>query len=69
MHHARLEKSPRLQRVKAVLNRHKRPLTTMEIIEKAKVVAVNSAISELRQNGMVIDCWRSGDLWFYQEVR
>jgi hypothetical protein len=69
MHHARLEKSARLQRVKAVLSRHKHPLTTMDIIEKAEVCAVNSIISELRENGMKIKCWRSGPAWYYQMER
>ena len=68
MHHANLNKSARLQRVAKVLKQHKRPLSTMEIIEKAKVCAVNSIISELRENGMKIDCQRSGDAWYYREV-
>jgi hypothetical protein len=40
----------------------------MDIIEKAKVCAVNSIISELRENGMKIDCQRNGGAWYYQEV-
>ena len=61
MHHAKLKKSARLQRVAKLLKAHKRPLSTMDIIEKAKVCAVNSIISELRENGMKIDCQRKGD--------
>lgn len=69
MHHAKLENSPRLQRVARILHRHKRPLSTMEIIAKAGVCAVNSAIAELRANGIQIKCWRSGGVWYYKEIK
>lgn len=68
MHHAKLDKSARLQRVAKVLKQHKRPLSTMDIIKKANVCAVNSIIAELRANGMNIDCQRNGDAWYYHEV-
>lgn len=55
MHHATL-KSDRLRRVLKALR--KRPMTTRELIQTAKVCAVNSIISELRANGKEIDCWR-----------
>lgn len=54
MHSAKLEKSNRLQRVYEVLQRG--PKTTLEIIQQAGVCAVNSIISELRDNGIDIDC-------------
>jgi hypothetical protein len=40
--------------------------TTLEIIQKAGVCAVNSIISELRMNGYSIDCQRRADKWFYR---
>jgi hypothetical protein len=64
MRYAKLENSPRLQRVLRVLKKHKR-LTTLDIIKKAQVCAVNSAIAELRENGFTIDCTRKGDIWSY----
>jgi hypothetical protein len=65
MNAAKLTKSQRLQRVRNVLQdglKH----TTRDLIRRAHCCAVNSIISELRQNGMVIDCRRVGDRWFYQ---
>ena len=64
MNSARLSKSKRLQRVAKLLKTGK-PYSTMQIINKARVCAVNSIISELRQNGMNILCIRSGDVWRY----
>lgn len=55
MHAAKLETSPRLQRVLAVL-RPGKALTTREIVIQAGVCAVNSCISELRMNGYSIEC-------------
>lgn len=69
MRHAKLDKSPRLQRLAAVLRSHRKPLSTMELITKSNVAAISAAISELRENGMDIKCWRSGDVWWYQEVK
>ena len=65
---ARLDKSKRLKRVLSALKRYSK-LSTMQIIEKANVCAVNSIISELRQNGFDITCHRSGDAWFYRLVK
>jgi len=42
-------------------NRH----TTRDIIRKARVCAVNSIISEIRDNGFKVECVRQGDKWFY----
>jgi hypothetical protein len=66
MHAARVENSLRLQRVEKLLSTGKK-YTTLDIIKKAKVCAVNSIISELRWNGMDIKCKREGNLWFYWE--
>ena len=55
IHYARLESSKRLQRLKEFLS-DGRPHTTLEIISGAKVCAVNTAISELRRNGVLVDC-------------
>lgn len=64
MHSATIEKSPRLQRVLAVLLDNKKH-TTRDIIRKASVCAVNSCVSELRANGISIECERTGNLWRY----
>jgi hypothetical protein len=55
IHAARLESSPRLQRVLSALREHGK-LTTLEIIQLAGVCAVNSIISELRRNNIGISC-------------
>lgn len=59
MHYARLEKSPRLQRLLAVLQNgywH----STRELILRANICAVNSTIAELRANGFEIECRQVG---------
>ncbi len=65
MKHARLETSPRLQRVARLLEGG-REYSTAEIVSHAQVCAVNSAIAELRENGLDIACRRQGNLWFYR---
>jgi predicted transcriptional regulator len=65
MNAANLTKSDRLQRVFKLLSGGGE-YTTLEIIQKAGVCAVNSIISELRQNGYQIDCQRRNDKWFYR---
>ena len=71
MHAARIERSARLQRVLAVLEAggwH----STMDIVREAGVCAVNSAIAELRANGLAIECRQSneplfgGRAWLYR---
>lgn len=47
--------SPRLQRVLALLS-DGRPHTTRDIVRKARVMAVNACISELRFHGAEIAC-------------
>ena len=54
MHAARIERSPRLQRVHALLSDGQEH-STMEIIAEAKVAAVNSCVAELRENGCYIE--------------
>lgn len=64
MHSAKLENSNRLQRVLRVLETGGR-FTTRDIMQLAFVCAVNSCISELRDNGIKIDCKREGSNWSY----
>lgn len=65
MNHANIESSDRLQRVAQVLAQGGE-FSTLEIIKKANVCAVNSIVSELRQNGYDISCERRGEKWFYR---
>jgi predicted transcriptional regulator len=65
MNAANIEKSDRLQRVLTLLKRGGE-YTTLEIIQNAGVCAVNSIISELRQNGYQINCQRRADKWLYR---
>jgi len=65
MHFARIEASPRLQRVAALLADGKER-STLDIAIGAKVCAVNSTIAELRANGLDIACRRQGDRWLYR---
>ena len=65
MNAANLGKSERLQRVFKLLSKGGE-YTTLEIIQKAGVCAVNSIISELRANGYDIDCERRNNKWFYR---
>ena len=65
MNAANLEKSDRLKRV-ADLLKSGRPYSTMEIIHKAQVCAVNSIVAELRENGFDIVCNRLGNVWMYR---
>lgn len=65
MHAARLTASPRLRRVADVLA-DGLPHSTLAIVERAQVCAVNSAVAELRENGLSIRCWREGEIWYYQ---
>jgi hypothetical protein len=62
---ARLETSPRLQRVAALLS-DGREYSTLDIVIGASVCAVNSCIAELRANGFRIACRRVGDVWYYR---
>ena len=55
MHAARIDDSPRLQKVRDFLRR-RRSATTREISNSCDVYAVNSIVAELRANGFTIDC-------------
>ena len=55
LRYAKVEKSPRLQRVLELL-RDGHPHTTREIIYTADVCAVNTCVAELRANGYEIRC-------------
>ncbi len=73
MNAANLHTSDRLQRVLAVLRSgEKDAYTTMDIVRLAAVCAVNSVISELRANGIAIDCRRAKKhdpaVWQYRLV-
>ena len=65
MNAASIESSDRLNRVLDLLSQGGE-CTTLDIIIKANVCAVNSIISELRQNGFDIACQRRGEKWFYK---
>jgi hypothetical protein len=64
MNSARLENSDRLTRVLKLLQVGGE-FTTLDIIRNANVCAVNSIISELRQNGIKVSCQRRGSNWYY----
>lgn len=59
LHWARLDRSLRLQRVLAVLSDGEGH-TTRDLIRQADVCAINSCVSELRANGLDIDCKPEG---------
>lgn len=68
MHAARLN-SPRLRRALKVLG-DGRPHSTRDIVRKARVMAVNAVVSELRFNGAEIACdvvitGRGERRWYY----
>lgn len=65
MNHALIDRSQRLKRVHDFLKDGK-PHSTLEIVKKAKVCAVSSVVSELRANGLDIDCQRKADRWYYR---
>ena len=69
MNAAKLSKSDRLSRVATLLRKARKPLSTRDIVISANVMAVSAVISELRQNGMAIDCNRVGDVWYYRMVK
>lgn len=55
--HAAPLTSPRLQRVLALMADGK-PRTTRDIVRKARVMAVNACMAELRHHGAEIHCVR-----------
>ena len=55
MNYARLDHSPRLQRLLATFQANPGVwLTTLDLISQARICAVNSAVDELRENGFHI---------------
>ena len=68
MHYAKLETSPRLQRTLKFLQESKTEKSTREVSRGADIEAVNSAISELRRNGIDIKTRREGRLYYYKLV-
>jgi hypothetical protein len=64
MHSAKLDSSIRLQRVLKVLQRGGK-WTTRDIIRKARVCAVSACVSEIRDQGIQIECQRVGAVWLY----
>lgn len=73
MHAARLARSPRLQRVHALLS-DGRDHSTLDIVTGANVCAVNSIVAELRAQGAWIECRQANSgrgerLWLYRMVR
>ena len=67
MNSASLETSARLQRVDALLA-DRMPHSTLDIVQKASVCAVNSIVAELRDSGRSIECQRQGGVWYYRRV-
>lgn len=65
MNSAKIERSPRLQRVLAYIQDGE-PHSTLDIATNAYCCAVNSCVAELRSNGYDISCKRVGDVWYYQ---
>jgi hypothetical protein len=68
MNAGNFDKSDRLQRVYKLLKKGGE-YTTLDIIQRAGVCAVNSIVSELRQAGYQITCQRRADKWFYRLVK
>lgn len=54
IHAARLENSPRLQRLLALLRDGQRH-STRDIVMRAQIMAVSAAITELRANGIGVN--------------
>lgn len=68
--HAATLSSPRLQKVLRLLS-DGRPHTTRDIVRRARVMAVNACVAELRTHGAEIACVRQlapqgfGWVWYY----
>lgn len=65
MNAASLETSKRLQRVDKLLSDGKEH-STLDIVQRASVCAVNSIIAELRENGRIIRSERKAGIWYYR---
>lgn len=59
IHYAKIENSERLQRALGLLRRKGRDgVTTLEFMKLANIAAVSAVVTELRRNGVAIDCHR-----------
>ncbi len=65
IHAAKIDRSPRLNRVLRVL-RDGREHTSWELQMEARTVAVHTCISELRANGYAISRRQSGRVHYYR---
>ena len=72
MHAAQIDRSPRLQRVLAVL-KDGAEHSTRELLAAAHVCAVNSIVAELRANHYPVSCRQvrgeGGRVWLYRLAR
>ena len=68
MHYARIEHSPRLQRLLSVL-RQGGWYSTRDLVKEAEVMAISSAVDELRENGFDIQCERRKQYWYYRLIQ
>ena len=59
--------SPRLIRTLSLLDRGGE-YSTLDIVIGANVMAVSAVISELRQNGVEIECNRRCSVWYYKKA-
>ncbi len=67
MHHAHRKTSDRLRRVFRALKRAPRKgLTTRGLELRANVCAVSACISELRADGVPVECRREAGLFWYR---
>lgn len=68
MRHANLETSDRLQRTLAALQSAEE-LSTWELSQRARIMAVSAAVSELRANGIDVRSRVENKVWYYSLVR
>lgn len=61
MNHASLKRSARLRRALSALIAARGWVSTMTLIRRARICAVNSVIAELRENGCDISCEQRTD--------
>ena len=65
MNAARIERSKRLQKFLGVLASGEW-LSTMQIIQRGGICAINSCAAECRDQGVQVQCERRGGAWFYR---
>ncbi|AUC54271.1 hypothetical protein CDO87_14275 [Sagittula sp. P11] len=65
-------KSARLQRVLKVLSDGKEH-SSLDLVRRAKAIAPGTCVSELRENGALIECTRrngpNGPVWYYKMTK